>query len=124
VHVLWYDFRDGSDPEIYYKRNPTGNPISIININANVPKEFSLFQNYPNPFNPVTNINFSIPKSGMVKLVVYDILGKQVYELVNGNYNAGSYKVDFNASFLSSGVYFYKIEAEGFTDVKKMMLVK
>ncbi len=93
-------------------------------IGNNVPDRFELSQNYPNPFNPVTNINFSIPKSGMVKLVVYDMLGKQISELVNGNYNAGSYKVDFNASTLSSGVYFYKIEAEGFTDVKKMMLVK
>jgi hypothetical protein len=124
VHVLWYDFRDGGDPEIYYKRNPTGNPIGIINVNEEIPTAFSLFQNYPNPFNPVTNINFSIPKTGIVKLVVYDAIGKKVSELVNGNYNAGSYKVDFNASFLSSGVYFYKIEAEGFTEVKKMILVK
>jgi hypothetical protein len=93
-------------------------------IGNNVPDRFELSQNYPNPFNPVTNINFSIPKTGMVKLVVYDITGKQVQELVNGNYNAGSYKVDFNAALLASGVYFYKIETEGFTDVKKMMLIK
>lgn len=93
-------------------------------IGNNVPDRFELSQNYPNPFNPSTKINFSIPKSGMVKLIVYDMVGKQVTELVNGNYNAGSYKVDFNAAALSSGVYFYKIEAEGFTDVKKMMLVK
>jgi myo-inositol-hexaphosphate 3-phosphohydrolase len=123
VHVVWSDMRDGNS-EIYYKRDPTGNPVGIQNISNEIPNGFSLEQNYPNPFNPVTNIIFSIPKSGMVKLVVYDIIGKQVSELVNGNYNAGSYKVDFNASVLSSGVYFYKIETNGFTDIKKMMLIK
>ena len=93
-------------------------------IGNNLPDKFELSQNYPNPFNPVTNINFSIPRSGSVKLVVFDVQGRVVTELVNGNYNAGSYKVDFDAAALSSGVYFYKIETEGFTDVKKMMLVK
>jgi hypothetical protein len=89
-----------------------------------VPDKFELSQNYPNPFNPVTNINFNIPKAGMVKMAVYDALGRKVTELVNGQFNAGSYKVDFNASSLASGIYFYKLETEGFTDVKKMMLVK
>ena len=123
VHVIWSDMRDGNS-EIYYKRDPTGNLLSIQNISNEIPNGFSLEQNYPNPFNPVTNINFSIPRSGSVKLVVFDVQGRVVTELVNGNYNAGSYKVDFDAAALSSGVYFYKIEAEGFTDVKKMMLVK
>ena len=123
VHIVWSDMRDGNS-EIYYKRDPTGNPVGIQNISNEIPKGFSLEQNYPNPFNPVTNIKFSIPRSGSVKLVVFDVQGKQVTELVNGNYNAGSYKADFDAAQLSSGVYFYKIEAEGFTDVKKMTLVK
>jgi hypothetical protein len=123
VHVVWSDMRDGNS-EIYYKRDPTGNFVGIQNISNEIPNGFSLEQNYPNPFNPVTNINFNLPKAGNVKLVVFDALGKQVADLVNGQYNAGSYKVDFNASFLSSGMYFYKIETEGFTDVKKMMLVK
>jgi hypothetical protein len=89
-----------------------------------IPDKFKLNQNYPNPFNPATNIKFSIPKSGIVKLVVYDLLGKQVAELVNGQYSAGTYKVDFDAAGLSSGAYFYKIETDGFTDIKKMILVK
>jgi hypothetical protein len=92
--------------------------------NNTVPENFSLSQNYPNPFNPVTNIHFSIPKAGQVKMQVYDVTGKVVAELVNSQLNAGTYKVDFDASKLSSGVYFYKIEADGFTAIKKMMLVK
>jgi hypothetical protein len=95
--------------------NPVGNKI---------PDKFELGQNYPNPFNPVTNINLNLPKTGFVKLVVYDILGRTAATLVNGNLNAGSYKIDFDASKLPSGVYFYRLETEGFSDVKKMMLVK
>jgi len=88
------------------------------------PGRFELNQNYPNPFNPVTNIKFSLPKAGFVNLVVYDALGRKAAELVAGNYSAGTYKVDFDASGLSSGVYFYKLETEGFTEIKKMMLIK
>lgn len=93
-------------------------------ISGNVPGSFSLSQNYPNPFNPATNINFSLPKQGFVKLFVYDIMGREVAVLVNKNLSAGAYKVDFNASAFSSGVYFYRLEAGGFSDIKKMMLVK
>lgn len=100
------------------------NPIGITPIGTEIPKKFSLEQNYPNPFNPVTNIKFDLAKTGMVKLAVYDVTGKQVAELVNGSYAAGSYKYDFNASEFASGIYFYKLETPGFTDVKKMILVK
>jgi hypothetical protein len=100
------------------------NPIGITPISTEVPAKFSLLQNYPNPFNPVTNIKFDIAKSGMVKLVVYDITGKQVADLVNGDLAAGSYKYDFDASSLASGIYFYKLETTGFTSIKKMILVK
>ena len=112
------------DTMYYHLVDTTHNPSAIQNINSEVPDKFSLGQNYPNPFNPVTNINFSIPKSGMVKLVIYDILGKQISVPVNENLRAGNYKVDFNASALASGVYFYRLESDGFTDIKKMMLVK
>jgi hypothetical protein len=100
------------------------NPIGITPISSEVPSKFSLLQNYPNPFNPVTNIKFDIAKAGMVKLVVYDITGKQVAELINGDLAAGSYKYDFDASTLASGIYFYKLEAANFTAIKKMILVK
>lgn len=89
-----------------------------------LPLSYSLSQNYPNPFNPATQITYSIQKAGMVSLKIYDILGRVVANLVNENKESGSYTVDFNASQLSSGVYFYKLESGSFTSVKKMMLVK
>ncbi|MEO8513270.1 MAG: T9SS type A sorting domain-containing protein [Ignavibacteria bacterium] len=99
-------------------------PIGIQPISGNIPTKFSLDQNYPNPFNPNTNIKFDIPKAGNVKLVVYDINGREVNRLINQNLPAGYYNADFNASNLASGVYFYSLEANDFTDVKKMILVK
>ncbi len=98
--------------------------IGIQPISGEVPSAFALSQNYPNPFNPVTNIKFSIPKSASVMLTVFDVSGRQVAELVNEQLSAGSYNFDFNASHLSSGVYFYKLVSNEFTDVKKMILVK
>ena len=93
-------------------------------ISAEIPETFSLSQNYPNPFNPVTNIKFSIPKTGNVKLAVYDITGKEVMILLNGNLSAGTYNTDLDASKLASGVYFYRLETEEYQNVKKMILVK
>ena len=77
-----------------------------------------------NPFNPETIINYSISKASNVKIVIFDALGKEVTTLINENKNAGSYSVIFNAKNLTSGVYFYKIEAGVFCDVKKMVFVK
>lgn len=102
----------------------TFNVIGITNINSEIPKEFLLRQNYPNPFNPVTNIEFSIPRQDFVKISVYDILGKEIGILVNENLNAGTYKVDFDASQMPSGVYFYRIQTTDFTESKKMVLLK
>ena len=98
---------------------PTG--ITYTNGIANT---YSLSQNYPNPFNPITSISFSIPKDGLVKLVVYNVLGKEVAALVNNEQTAGNYQVTFDASKLNSGVYFYKLTSGDFSDVKKMLLVK
>jgi hypothetical protein len=89
-----------------------------------IPDSYSLSQNYPNPFNPVTKINFAIPKAGMVTIKLYDILGREVSRLVNEFKAAGEYTIDFNADRLSSGVYFYRMETSGFSDIKKMMLLK
>ncbi|MCI0717285.1 MAG: T9SS type A sorting domain-containing protein [Chlorobi bacterium] len=88
------------------------------------PVSFMLSQNFPNPFNPATVISYSVPKDGKVTLNVYNTLGEQVAELVNGNQNVGSYEVNFNASGFSSGVYYYRLESNGFVDTKKMILVK
>ena len=123
VHVVWDDGRDGN-LEIYYKRDPTGNPIGIINIGSEIPDGFSLSQNYPNPFNPSTKIQFTIPHSSFVRMVVYDLLGREIETLVKQNLNAGAYSVDWGASKYSSGVYFYRIQTERFTDTKKMLLIK
>lgn len=101
-----------------------GSTVGLENTGNELPEKFELSQNYPNPFNPVTNISFSLPSTGSVKLLVFDAAGKQVSELVNRELSAGTYNYDFNASGLSSGIYFYRLEAEGFTNVKKMILVK
>lgn len=89
-----------------------------------LPIQFSLDQNYPNPFNPSTNINFALPKSAEVRLLVYNLLGQQVAELVNGNLKEGNHSVRFDASQLSSGVYIYRIQAGSFVQTKKMLLIK
>lgn len=93
-------------------------------ISSIIPLNCSLSQNYPNPFNPVTSIDFDIPKKGFVSLRVYDLLGREVQTLVNEEKQAGSYSVDFNSEDFSSGVYFYRLEADGFSNVKKMILIK
>ncbi len=98
--------------------------VRINNISGNVPDKFNLYQNYPNPFNPSTTVKFDLPKNTLVKLKVYDIIGREIATLVNKSLNAGTYSVDWNASQYSSGVYFYKLETESFTDVKRMMLIK
>jgi hypothetical protein len=90
-----------------------------------LPQKFQLQQNYPNPFNPTTVINFTIPKAGNVTLKVYNSLGQEVATLVNGYKDAANYRVDFNASNLSSGVYFYTLKVgNSFTQTKKMLLLK
>lgn len=100
------------------------NVIGIEPVSGIVPKTFNLSQNYPNPFNPVTNINIDVPKNSMVKVAVYDMLGKEVEILVNQQLTAGSYKLDWNAAKFASGIYFYRIITSEFTDIKKMVLVK
>jgi hypothetical protein len=89
-----------------------------------LPTEYALMQNYPNPFNPTTSINYSIPKASSVSLKVYDIIGNEVATLVNEFKNPGNYLVQFDASKLSSGVYFYRIQADYFTSTKKLLLLK
>lgn len=95
-----------------------------VNSNEQVPIEFSLFNNYPNPFNPETMIKYQLPKASFVKLKIYDILGREVQTLVNTEQNPGVYQVQLNGNSLSSGVYFYRIEAGNFVETKKMILLK
>jgi hypothetical protein len=108
--------------------NPLGYVIGIQQISSEVPAAFGLSQNYPNPFNPTTNIKFELPVSGFAVLKIYDVIGREVKTLINGQLTVGTYKADFDASQLTSGVYFYRLTVKSasseWTQTRKMMLVK
>jgi hypothetical protein len=89
-----------------------------------IPNYYSLGQNYPNPFNPNTVIKFTLPESQNVKLVVFDILGREVKTLINEMRSSGIYEVNFDGSSLSSGIYFYRLVTDKYTDTKKMLMIK
>jgi hypothetical protein len=95
-----------------------------VDVDLNFPSKFELSQNYPNPFNPVTTIKFSLSETGEVKLTVFNILGEEVAALLNENMDAGVHTINYNASELNSGLYFYKLQSNGKVQTKKMMLLK
>ena len=92
--------------------------------NSNVPTKYQLSQNYPNPFNPTTTISYSIPQNAFVSITIYDLLGRVVKTLVNESKSAGSYNINFNASGISSGIYYYTIKANSFIETKKLVVLK
>lgn len=96
----------------------------VVNVTVGNLDSYELAQNYPNPFNPSTNINFTMPKAGNVKIVLFNALGQEVATLFNGNKDAGFHTVQFNANGLPSGIYFYQMTSEGFNQVRKMILAK
>ena len=98
--------------------------ISVNNISSEIPGDFKLYQNYPNPFNPETKIRFSINNKNFVTMKIFDVLGREIKTLVSSNYDTGTYEVNFNAEGLSSGIYYYTLNAGGFTDTKKLMLLR
>lgn len=100
------------------------NPIGIQNISSVIPVKFMLYNNYPNPFNPGTTFKFDVAKSQHIKLTVYDLLGRVVEILYDGFLQPGKYSASWNAANYSSGVYYYKLESDAFSDVKKMVLLK
>jgi hypothetical protein len=116
--------------------NPPGSTIAppirftydiIVGISSNtneIPVKFKLYNNYPNPFNPVTKIKFDLPNTSNVKLFVYDVLGREISRILDGELKAGKYEADFDASNLPSGVYFYRLITDGYNDTKKMLLIK
>jgi hypothetical protein len=122
--VVWQDFRNGNNFDIYETAFNTSGFVAIENGGSIIPDEFSISQNYPNPFNPSTMISYQLPVAGNVRISIYDALGKNVGILVNKTQNAGNYNIEWNAANLPSGVYIYKIEAGSFTSSKKMVLVK
>lgn len=99
-------------------------PIGITPLGTEIPTVYKLYQNYPNPFNPSTVINFDIVKEGDVKIVIYDLLGREIEMLVNMSMSPGKYKVDFTPTGYASGLYFYKITSGDFVDIKKMLIIK
>ena len=98
--------------------------VGLANISNEVPGAFELKQNYPNPFNPATNIEFSVTRNSFVTLSVFDHLGREIEKPVSGNLDAGTYSVNFDASNLASGTYYYRINAGDYSETKKMILVK
>ncbi|MCE1164018.1 MAG: YCF48-related protein [Bacteroidetes bacterium] len=94
------------------------------NLISTVPSDFKLYQNYPNPFNPSTIVKFDLPESGLTTVKIFDVLGREVISLLNEHRNAGTHEIVFNASGLSSGVYFCRIDFGGRTDIKKLTLIK
>ncbi|NJD22613.1 MAG: T9SS type A sorting domain-containing protein [Melioribacter sp.] len=130
VHVIFRDWREGANSEIYYKRYlpATGkipkNRVTDVEQEETLPVDFQLMQNYPNPFNPTTTISFSIPQAEYATLKVYDVIGREVAALVNEFKDAGNYNFNFDASKLSSGIYLYRLQAGNFVDVKRMILMK
>ncbi len=123
VHVVWYDQRDGNS-EVYYKRDPTGNPTGVENISEEIPEQFSLEQNYPNPFNPTTNFGFRIVNFGLVTLKVFDVLGREVETLINESLLPGSYETTFDATGLASGVYIYRLTSGNRSLSRKLLITK
>jgi len=115
----------GCMPDIGAQESPECTPVTgIEEVNSDIPKVFTLKQNYPNPFNPRTTIEFSIPKTETVKLKIYNLLGQEVTTLVSDKLTPGEYKYTWDASQLASGVYYYKITAGNYVDIKKLILLK
>ena len=130
VNLSDIDFRPSGDSGIacgtggLITKTLNGGITSIIQSGNSIPGNFLLSQNYPNPFNPSTGIKFNIAKTGNVSIKVYDIIGKEVATIINQDLNPGTYDINFDASELPSGTYFYRLQTDGFTDTKKMILIK
>jgi hypothetical protein len=131
TEVTEYTYRDKIEkPGTYYYRlkqidfDGTTTFSSEIKVDVNGPVEFALMQNYPNPFNPSTTIRFTLPVKSDIVIGVYNSIGEKVSEVFRGELEEGYHQVEFNASTLTSGVYFYRFESEQFVAVKKMLLIK
>jgi hypothetical protein len=117
-----YGIFAGTDNGVW--RLPLSEITSVVKKKPALPKDFTLEQNYPNPFNPITNIAYSIPENGLVTLIIYDLLGREIIVLVKEEKQPGNYHVEFNGSQLSTGVYLYKLQLGQTVINKKMLLIK
>jgi len=105
----------------------TTNGGGVTGINETItilPKDQKLLQNYPNPFNPATTIQYQVPERSVITIKVYDVLGNEITTLINEEKLAGSYEVEFDATELPSGIYFYRLQADSFVETKKMVFIK
>ena len=121
--ALWDD-DNGSDAGSAYLYSGFASPIGIERERAGLPAEFALSQNYPNPFNPTTTINYALPLSSEVLLVIYNLRGEEVDRLFNGQQAAGYHTVAWDASHVASGIYFYRLQAGDYIETRKLVLLK
>ncbi|MDG7000396.1 MAG: T9SS type A sorting domain-containing protein [Nitrososphaerota archaeon] len=122
--VVTVDYNGDGKDIVTYNTDTTSIMTALKSVAAVIPSRYSLSQNFPNPFNPTTAILFDLPKAGQVTLKIYDVLGRNVATIVDGYKAAGSHQVTFDATKLASGVYFYRLEAGTYHDVKKLLLLK
>jgi hypothetical protein len=139
--TVTFDASDLSDvsflADLVIQSNDPDNPQTVIPVSLTVepsaintdqllgiPKEYNLSQNFPNPFNPKTIINYELPITNFVELTIYNLLGQKVITLINEHQNAGYHQIEWEASDFASGIYYYKINAGDFQDVKKMILLR
>ncbi len=122
IGVIWIHYENGKK-DIWMAKTPFNPPSAVSPIKNKIPN-FQLYQNYPNPFNPTTTISYQLSALSHVTLKVYDVLGREVAQLVNGVKPAGTYKVDFDAGNLASGIYFYQLNAGNYVSTKKLLLLK
>ena len=120
---VYHENVDGSPIKLEYPEFNT-TTISLSNIDGALPTSFALNQNYPNPFNPTTMLAYDLPVASHVELNIYNVLGQHVTQLVNSDMEAGSHLIEFDGSAYASGIYFYRISADNFTETKKMMMLK
>jgi hypothetical protein len=130
---LWIDDDDGR--MIVGEKLEDGKEVTILqhlsrivlnetNLSTDIPRQYELSQNYPNPFNPATTISFALPEAGRVHMSLFSVLGEKVAELVDGERGPGNYRINFNASGIPSGMYFYRLDAGSFVAVRKLVIVK
>ncbi len=112
-------------PQLHLDANSVTSPTAVNSVEDGLtPQEFALFQNYPNPFNPTTTIRFGITEKSIVKIILFNAIGEEVAIVLNEEKESGYHQVEFNASTLPSGVYFYQLQAGSFVETKKMVLLR
>ena len=123
---LYYDFFENCSKLAIFTLAELSQPDGLSNTEYedSCPESIELYQNYPNPFNPTTTIKFGLPENSHIKLEIFNILGEKVEELINSELEAGYHEVNFDATWLSSGMYIYRIKAGEFVQAKKLILIK